>query len=277
MEFGKYEATGNDFIIIDGMRGAPELSGSEVRALCHRQTGVGADGIIIMAPSIEGDVMMRVLNADGTEAQMCGNGIRALFEFATDRGVACGDTLKVETMAGLRVVRARAGDSGRLFTVEMGEASHRFGDIPMHGPPQQEAIGVPIAVGNEVLEATCVSMGNPHCVIFTEDVESFPVASVGTLVENHEIFPERTNVEFVKVIDPRRLAARVWERGVGETMACGTGACASVVAAILNGLIEGGAVVELPGGELEIEVEKDGVRLTGPARHVFDGTVEMDV
>lgn len=272
MLFSKYEATGNDFVMVDCTREQPALDAVRVRELCDRHRGVGADGVILLLPSTVADVRMRVLNADGSEAQMCGNGVRALFLFARRLGVTDADTLTVETVAGIREVRFTGGEgaSGN-FTVDMGEPAWTRGSVPMQGEPAEAATGVSLTLPDgAALTATCVSMGNPHCVVFVEDVASYPVERVGPLVEHHELFPQQTNTEFVQVLDEDRLAVRVWERGVGETQACGTGACAALVAASLVGQTGKRADVSLPGGVLQI-VWDGAVFMTGPARHVFDG------
>ena len=271
MDFSKYEAAANDFIMIDRSSGELRLSAEEVRALCDRHTGVGADGVIAMLPSERADLAMRIFNADGSEAQMCGNGARALFKFALDRGVVDADRLRLETAAGLKTVSRAAPRKGvELYTVEMGAPTWTCPDIPVSG--EGEAVRLAVEIPGASLEATCVSMGNPHCVLFVEDVESCPVRDIGPLVERHQMFQQRTNVEFVRVVDRGRLQVRVWERGVGETMACGTGACASLVAASLNGIADRKATVTLRGGDLSVEWLENGVLLTGPARHVFDGS-----
>lgn len=271
MEFSKYEATGNDFIMLDCFSGEFRLTADDVRSLCDRHRGVGADGVIAMLSSESADLKMRIFNADGSEAQMCGNGARALFRFARERVAVPGSRLVIETAAGPRTVTAVTGEDGsELFTVEMGTPSWRCSEIPMAG--DGDAIRVPIDVGDGVeRRATCVSMGNPHCVLFVPDVHRFQVSEVGPRVEAYGLFPERANVEFVTVQEDSRLSVRVWERGVGETMACGTGACAAVVAANLEGRCGREAVVALPGGDLKVEWSDPGVTLTGPARHVFDG------
>lgn len=271
MEFSKYEASANDFIMLDRTSGDNDVCSVRVGGLCDRHRGVGADGVILLLPSSRADMRMRIYNADGSEAQMCGNGVRALYLFALDRGIVTADEISVETEAGVKTVsRVRDADGGDLFTVSMGTPSWSREDIPMEGTG--EAVDVSIEAGaGEPLRGTCVSMGNPHCVIFVDDVASYPVGQVGPIIENLALFPERTNVEFVRVIDSEELEVRVWERGVGETMACGTGACASLVAANLNDLTGKLAKVSLPGGALTVEWKEDGVRLTGPARHVYDG------
>jgi len=276
MEFSKYEATGNDFILVDGLSTEPELSGAAIRELCDRRRGVGADGVILMLPSRVSDLRMRIFNADGSEAEMCGNGIRALSLFAIDRGILEGPQIIVETAAGEKTVKlSGVRDDGTVFTVDMGKPSLLRGEIPMGGPPDTEPIGIDLPIDGGALKATCVSMGNPHCVIFVENVGDCPVADIGSRVENHVLFPERTNVELVEVSNKERLMARVWERGVGETLACGTGACASLVAAKLNGMCGDRADVVLPGGSLEVMWDQGPVFLSGPARHVYDGTIEV--
>jgi diaminopimelate epimerase len=277
MEFSKYEATGNDFIMVDGLSSRPpELSPEEIGRLCDRHTGVGADGVIFLLPSETADARMRIFNVDGSEAEMCGNGLRALALFMEERGLIEGPAkegaLSVETAAGARqVTGAGAGKAGRLFTVDMGTPAYTRASVPMSGPPDEAAIGVTVHIDESLdMVATCVSMGNPHCVFFIDDIYDFPVETVGPAVEANELFPSKTNVEFVRVVDASRLAARVWERGVGETMACGTGACAAAVAARLNGLAGDLVTVWLAGGELEVKWDGN-LLMTGPARRVFDG------
>ncbi|MFH1149917.1 MAG: diaminopimelate epimerase [Actinomycetota bacterium] len=275
MEFFKYEATANDFLMLDGISSHVSLEPSDVPALCDRRRGVGADGVILMLPSRSADMRMVIYNADGTEAEMCGNGIRALFRFGLDRGTVSADTVRVETPAGERSVSISASETGAdLFTVGMGQPGLLRSEVPMLGEPSEQAVGVPIELpGDRAVEATCVSMGNPHCVLFVDDVGEYPVATVGPLIEHHALFPERTNVEFVAVESPGALRARVWERGVGETMACGTGACASLVAANLLGTAAKRAAVSLPGGDLLVDWRDEGVFLTGPATYVFEGRI----
>jgi len=277
MDFSKYEATANDFIMIDRMSTCTRATAEDAVRLCDRRTGVGADGIIEVLSSDTCDLGMRIVNADGTEAEMCGNGLRALHLFALDRGILEKEEVAVETMAGVRTVRRVSGPDGSpAFTVDMGRPETTRSKIPMTGSGGEPAVRVEIPLdGDAAVTATCVSMGNPHCVIFVEDIDSCAVESLGPRIENHEMFPERTNVEFVRVASRGELEVRVWERGVGETMACGTGACATLVAANLNGLCGKRASVVMSGGRLELEWKEEGVLMTGPARHVFDGkTVE---
>jgi len=272
MEFSKYEATANDFIMLDRMSGGPLITPGEVRLLCDRRTGIGADGVIEMLPSVPCDIRMRISNADGSEAQMCGNGTRALFLFALDRGITNASEISVQTPAGTRTVKRSGNDGAAIFTVGMGLPAWSRSRIPMLGAGDDEAIRVPVLIeGDVAVEATCVSMGNPHCVVFTEKIEMLDISAIGPAIETNALFPERTNVEFVNVVNEANLEVRVWERGVGETMACGTGACASVVAASLLGLAGRQATAHLKGGALEVQWRKEGVFLSSPARHVFDG------
>jgi len=272
MEFFKYEASANDFILLDRTSGGPSTGADEAVRLCARRTGVGADGVIEVLPSEECDLRMRILNADGSEAQMCGNGVRALFLFALDRGLTDADAITVQTLAGVRRASvAGSGPRGRLFSVEMGTPAYKRGEVPVEGPADEDAIDVEVPLDTGPVRATCVSMGNPHCVVFVDSVGAHPVEIQGSALENHRMFPEKTNVEFVHAVSSDRLDVRVWERGVGETMACGTGACASLVAANLKGLAGRRATVTLPGGDLRVEWLEQQVVLTGPARHVFDG------
>jgi diaminopimelate epimerase len=273
MEFSKYEAAGNDFIVVNAIEKEDGVERSTAVAMCDRRRGVGADGLIQLLPSEVADVGMRIINADGSDAEMCGNGIRALHLFALDQRIASGHTLDVETAAGVRRVEMLEATEGtNLFTVRMGGPVMKRGDIPMSGNPAEEAIGVLLPLDDvRSVRVTCLSMGNPHCVIFVDDPREVDVEEIGPIVENHEVFPGRTNVEFASMRDGQTILARVWERGVGETPACGTGACACLVAARLNGIAGERARVVLPGGELTVEWADNDVHLTGEARRVFSG------
>ncbi len=274
MEFSKFEATANDFIILDGTEKPVSLERSAVVALCERRRGIGADGIILLLPSDKAHFRMRIFNSDGSEAEMCGNGIRALCLFAMEKGLSSENAFLVETLAGIKRVeyRGRKGNE-HFFRVDMGVPKLKRGDIPVAGDPDRQAnpVDIPLENGSEI-RAICVSVGNPHCVVFVDDVDSFPVGEIGFELENHPLFPNRTNVEFVQVTKDEEIKVRVWERGVGKTMSCGTGACAALVAANLKGVCKPRAMVNLPGGILEVEWLKE-VYMTGPARHVFDGVV----
>lgn len=269
MKFSKYEATGNDFIMLDRTSGGDPVTPGLASALCDRHAGVGADGVIEIWPSKRCDLRMRIVNADGSEAEMCGNGVRALLLFAMDSGAVETESATIETAAGPRT--ASAHPDGRI-SVGMGKPDLLRGSIPVTGPASETAVDVTVPLEGRELIATCVSMGNPHCVFFIDgDPAAYPVETVGPLVESHPMFPARTNVEFASIAGPSRVIARVWERGVGETRACGTGACAVAVAASVKGLAGREVSVSLPGGVLEVAWGDDGVILTGGARRVFDG------
>lgn len=259
--------------MLDCRAGEIVLTPREARWLCDRHKGIGADGIIMLLPSEAKDARMRIINADGSEPEMCGNGVRALYLFASDLGALHKDSMSVETRSGeIKVTRARPSEGEDMFVVDMGAPGMKRGDIPMEGPPDGEALHVGLEVpGAGHFDCTCVSMGNPHCVVFVDDLASYPVCDVGPRIERHHAFPEKTNVEFVRV-SGSDLEVRVWERGAGETQACGTGACAAVVAASSRGLSGRAANVSLPGGYLYIDW-KETVFMTGPARRVFEGRI----
>lgn len=281
MRFTKMHGLGNDYVFIDTHE--EDLHGFDLaqlsRALSDRCFGVGGDGLILIMPSEQADFRMRIFNADGSEAEMCGNGIRCFAKYVFEHGLTTKTELAVETRAGL-ISPSLTVENGCVIsvTVDMGEPSLARRDIPMSGPPEDlPVIDEPLRVNGNELRITCVSMGNPHCVIFVGDVQKAPVREVGPLVEQHEVFPARVNVEFVQVISPERLRMRVWERGSGETLACGTGASAAVVAGSLNSHIARTCTVELPGGELQVEWRGDNhVMLTGPAVEVFQGEIKPE-
>ncbi len=278
MEFAKLHGLGNDYVYINTLDqdvseyDLPELA----RILSDRHFGIGADGMILVMPSDEADFRMRVFNADGSEAEMCGNGIRGLVKYVYERGMTDQTTVNIETGAGiLRMALTVREGVVTAATVDMNSPRLVRRQIPMLGEPADEpVIEQPLEVDGRSFDITCVSMGNPHCVIFVADLASFDVTGIGPQIENHELFPERTNVEFVSVADREHIKMRVWERGSGETLACGTGACAAVVAGALTDRTERQVQVELLGGELQIEWHEDEhVFMTGPATEVFSGRV----
>lgn len=271
--FQKLQGCGNDFILIDQLTHSYPVDWQQAAPkLCHRQFGIGADGILlVLPPTREGhDVQMRIINSDGSEAQMCGNGIRAFARYLALRGFEK-TSLAVETLAGT----IRPTLVGERVCVDMGMPRLEKAQIPMQG--EGKAIGETLSANGREYRFTAVSMGNPHCVIFVdEDPDGIDLADIGPLIETHPLFPEKTNVEFAQVIAPDRIKMRVWERGAGITLACGTGACATLVAASLNGLSGKAASLELPGGTLFIEWENEGrVAMTGPADFVYSGLVEI--
>jgi diaminopimelate epimerase len=282
VRFAKYHGLGNDFIVVDlrDARGEDAAAIQEpgvVRALCDRQFGIGGDGVLAILPAHTAVARMRVLNADGSEAEMCGNGIRCVAIDLHERGGVGEREMAIETGAGRLVCELVDGQ----VTVSMGAPRLLRGEIPTTGPAGERCIEQPLAIAGQPTHAfTCVSMGNPHAVTFVDSLDDAKrlAASLGPIVEHHAWFPQRTNVEFAYMRGPREIDLVVWERGVGLTLACGTGACATVVAALLTGRVdEGPAVrVNLPGGPLSIRVlpELGNVRMTGPAVRVFDGEVD---
>lgn len=278
LRFWKYHGTGNDFVLFEDVAGDLTVGEELARRLCDRRFGVGADGTIRLAPgSAPGeDFFMDHRNADGTLAQMCGNGIRCLGKLVYERGLTKATEIDVGTRSGVKHLSLDVRDGVvAAVTVEMGPATFRRSALPMTGDPSGTFIGEPFEVDGRTYKATALSMGNPHVVLFVEeDPDDVDVARIGPLVERDERFPERTNVEFVAVHGDG-VKVRVWERGVGETMACGSGACASVVAANEAGLVARRARATFPGGVLEIERRDDEqVLLTGPAVRVLEGVLD---
>jgi diaminopimelate epimerase len=279
MRFSKYHGTGNDFVMIEDVGDRIRLDPATIAALCDRRRGVGADGLIRIAPAPDADFFMDYYNAEGEPAEMCGNGIRCLAKFAFDRGLTKEHELDVLTRAGLKHLVLDAADGAvRTVTVDMGPPAFERKAIPMAGEPTDTFIAQQLHVDGRTFTATALSMGNPHVVLFlepSEDLGSFPVGTLGPSIEVREEFPNRTNVEFIQPQDAT-IRMRVWERGVGETMACGTGACASLVASSLEGLAGREAAVEFPGGRLGVRwsEEDDHLFLTGPAVCVYDGELD---
>ncbi|HZD02955.1 MAG TPA: diaminopimelate epimerase [Actinomycetes bacterium] len=277
MEFVKAHGTGNDFVVVEDLDDRLELSPVFVRAVCDRHFGIGADGLIRIAPGSRASFFMDYRNADGSVAEMCGNGVRVLGKYLGDRD-RVSSTFDLETRAGIKRLDLHCDNRGMVdrVSVDMGAPSFGRADLPMTG--EGEALKEPFEVAGLTFEATCLSMGNPHVVVYVDDVDAAPVSTVGPLLERHPAFPNRTNVEFVQVVDQHTLRQRTWERGVGETLACGTGACAVTVASQIRGLTGGRVVVGLRGGPLELEWSPGGtVRMTGPAREVAHGTLAPDL
>lgn len=279
MKFTKWQALGNDFIFINTLaKDFPENGFNEVLErtiqLCDRHFGIGADGIIFILPSDKADLRMRIFNNDGSEAEMCGNGIRAFSKWAYSLGLVNKKKFNVETGAG--ILTPELLDDGTV-KVDMGTPRLQAEEIPVVGLGEGMVISKNLTIPDKNIDykVTCVSMGNPHCVIFTKDVEKLELAKVGPIIEVDRHFPKKINVEFVEQLEDHKLRMRVWERGAGITMACGTGTCATVVAAILNGKLKDYAGVQLDGGILHIEWSgnpNDHVYMTGPAEMVFEGT-----
>lgn len=276
IEFTKYHGLGNDFILIDNRTSPdPMITSEQAVQLCDRHFGIGADGVIFALPGQDGtDYTMRIFNSDGSEPEMCGNGIRCLAQFLSElEGADPKTQYRIHTLAG--VISPKLEGEGRV-KVDMGMPQLSAAEIPTTlVPAEHKVIDTPLEVAGQVWQVTCVSMGNPHCITFVDDVAAIPLESIGPQFEHHSVFPQRTNTEFIQVVRPDYLKMRVWERGAGVTLACGTGACASVVAGVLTGKSDRKATVELPGGCLEIEWSEQDQRvyMTGPAERVFTGRI----
>ena len=266
IQFTKMQATGNDFVVIEtnSNRDWSKLA----KAMCERRFGVGADGIILVMPSKSADIRMRMFNPDGSEAEACGNGTRCLARYVIDRGLVGSEEMTIETLGGMR--KARAVDD--LIQVDMGAPIFKAELIPVKDTCNK-VINHPLRIDGRQLSLTCVSMGNPHAVWFIDEpVEKFPLDEIGPKVEHHPFFPKRVNFEIANVIDKTKIRARVWERGAGETLSCGTGACAIAVAAHLHKFCNNAVDIILPGGTLTIDWDGQGeVKLTGLAKQVFNG------
>ncbi len=275
--FTKMEGCGNDYIYIDGAAypvgqdEKPEF----VRRFSDRHYGIGSDGVIFINPSKIADFEMEMWNADGTRSQMCGNGIRCVARFVYDHGLTDKTEMTIESFGAVKIISMDVEDGEvKSVRVDMGEPILEAGKIPVQSSSER-VVDEPVFVGGREYRMTCVSMGNPHAVIF-EDPDTVDLERIGPLFEHHDRFPERTNTEFVKILDPSHVKMRVWERGTGETLCCGTGCCATAVACILNGLTEEKVTVRTIGGEVVIEWnrQRNRVIMTGPATTVFEGTLQ---
>lgn len=277
MKFTKLHGCGNDYVYVNLFEQPLENPAEMSIKVSDRHFGIGSDGLITIGASEIADFTMHIYNADGSEAEMCGNGVRCVGKYVYDHGLTDKTEITVETGAGIKILQLNVED-GKVKTVrvDMGEPSFSPESIPVLAEGEN-VIDAPIVAGGKEWKMTCVSMGNPHAVIFTDDVKNFPLETYGPLFENHERFPKRTNTEFVQVISRTEAIMRVWERGSAETWACGTGTCATVVACILNGLTERKVLVHLLGGDLVIEwdEETNHVFMTGPATEVFTGTYDV--
>ena len=271
IKFRKMHGIGNDFVMLDCITNAPpEIDESELAvAMCDRKFGVGSDGLIYIERADGDRFRMRMFNTDGSESEMCGNGIRCFARYLLDEGIVKSGPITVETGAGL--IRLEESAGGQI-KVDMGEARLTRGEIGMSGQGDETFVSQEIEAGGQVFNGTAVSMGNPHIVLIVPDTEAIDLGHLGPVFEHHELFPDRVNTHFVSVNDREHITMRTWERGSGATLACGTGACAALVATQLNGLTERKARVDLPGGTVTIEYREDGhVMKTGPAETVFDG------
>lgn len=278
MKFTKMHGIGNDYVYVNCFQEEVKNPAEVSKYVSDRHFGIGSDGLILIKPSDVADFKMDMYNADGSQGEMCGNGIRCVAKYVYDYGLTDKETISVETLAGIKHLELTI-DAGKvaLVKVNMGSPELVPEKIPVIAEGER-AINVPLEVKGNSYQMNCVSMGNPHCVIFMEeDVRNLNLEAIGPDFENHERFPKRINTEFVNVLDHQTLRMRVWERGSGETLACGTGACATAVAAMLNGHVEKEVTVHLLGGDLKIQWDGGNapVYMTGPAATVFDGIIEL--
>lgn len=287
MKFTKMQGAGNDYIYVDCTKELLENPAEKAVKVSDRHFGIGADGLILIKLSDKADFYMEMYNADGSQGKMCGNGIRCVGKYVYDNGLTNQTTVSVETLSGVKILQLHLGADGKVaaVTVDMGAPVLIPEAIPVNPAAFEQTGGKPLVsqpllVAGERYEVTCVSMGNPHAIVYLDqdiDIEAFDIEKIGPAFENHPAFPDRINTEFVQVADENNLNMRVWERGSGETLACGTGACASLVASVLNGLCRESAVLHLLGGDLKItwDQKKNTVYLEGPAETVFTGEIEL--
>lgn len=278
MKFTKMQGTGNDFVIVNGMEETADIQLLAER-LCDRRYGIGADGVIVILPSELADCRIQIFNPDGSEAEMCGNGIRCVGKYLFEKRLVEKLHQRIETKAGLRDLTLGVHrDRVESVAVDMKSPILYPGEIPADFPGNRAVMEEIILENEERIQVTCVSMGNPHAVVFVENPDSVNLEETGRMIETHPCFPMKTNVEFVKVKDRRNLSMRVWERGVGETNACGTGACAAAAAAVLNHLTDDEVFVKLKGGKLFVRWDrwKDRMIMTGTAFHVFEGEIKIN-
>ena len=277
IEFTKMQGAGNDYIYVDCFKNTVNNPFSLSEKLSDRHFGIGGDGLVLICPSTVANAKMRMFNADGSEGKMCGNAIRCVAKYLCDNGYVSGNELTIETLSGIKrlTVFKDYGLVNRV-SVDMGKGSVEPKSLPITS--LSPIIGEKRTFGGKEYDITCVSVGNPHCVTYIDDVDGLEIEKIGRIFENDGLFPERVNTEFIKVIDDKTLSMRVWERGSGETLACGTGACASVFASVLNGKVKRNEsiTVKLLGGTLEIVCKDDDTLvMTGPAAKVFDGVIEI--
>ena len=279
MKFTKMQGIGNDYIYVNCFEEKVENPEQLSLRLSDRRFGIGGDGLILIMPSETADFKMRIFNADGSEAMMCGNCTRCIGKYVYEHGLTDKTRITLETNSGIKGLELHCdGKTVQAVTVDMGKAILVPREIPVESDSQEPFVAKPVQVGDRLERITCVSMGNPHAVVFCDRIDDLDLERLGPEFEHHPIFPDRVNTEFIRVIDNHTLQMRVWERGSGETLACGTGACASVVAAVLNGYCPQGepVLVQLRGGELTITYQADGtVMMTGPAAEVFQGEINL--
>jgi len=277
MEFVKMEGCGNDYVYVNGFNTKIDNPNELSKIVSDRHFGIGSDGLIVINPSEVADFKMSMYNADGSEGKMCGNGIRCVAKYVYDYKMIDKEVITVETLAGIKTLKLNV-ENGKVKTVRvnMGSPIINAKDVPVISD-KEKVINEPVVIDGKEYGITCVSMGNPHAITFVDDTDSLKIEKIGPAFEKNEIFPDRVNTEFIQIIDRKTIKMRVWERGSGETLACGTGACASVVACVLNNLTDNKVTVKLLGGDLEIKYDTDEntVYMTGPARIAFTGNIDI--
>lgn len=277
MKFTKMHGIGNDYVYVNCFEESVKNPAEVSKFVSDRHFGIGSDGLILISPSAIADFRMNIYNADGSQAEMCGNGIRCVAKYVYDYGLTDKTEISVETLAGIKYLRLQV-ENGKVASVEvnMGAPILEPKEIPI-AVEESPVVNVPVEVKGKIYHMTCVSMGNPHAIIFMNNVKDLDIAAIGPYFENHTVFPKRTNTEFVEVLDRNTVNMRVWERGSDETLACGTGACATTVACILNDKTENEVTVHLLGGDLKIRWDREAnqVYMTGPATVVFDGEITL--
>ena len=280
MEFTKMQGIGNDYIYFNCLEKEIENPNELSIKLSDRHFGVGGDGIVLILPSDKADFRMRMFNADGSEGKMCGNATRCIGKYVYEKGITDKKEITLETLSGIKTLKLSVNEENKVESVEvnMGEAILKASEIPVKSD-KEKVINERIKIAGLEYNITCVSMGNPHCVVYMDEIDDLDLEKLGPKFENDSIFPERVNTEFIKVIDENTLKMRVWERGSGETWACGTGACAAVVSSVLNGYCKYDTPIKIKllGGELTIKFMKNGlVYMSGPAEFVFEGSIENE-
>ena len=277
MKFTKMHGIGNDYVYVNCFEESVKNPAEVSKFVSDRHFGIGSDGLILISPSAIADFRMNIYNADGSQAEMCGNGIRCVAKYVYDYGLTDKTEISEETLAGIKYLRLQV-ENGKVASVEvnMGAPMLEPKEIPV-AVEESPVVNVPVEVKGKIYHMTCVSMGNPHAIIFMNNVKDLDIAAIGPYFENHTVFPKRTNTEFVEVLDRNTVNMRVWERGSDETLACGTGACATTVACILNDKTENEVTVHLLGGDLKIRWDREAnqVYMTGPATVVFDGEITL--
>lgn len=277
MKFTKMHGIGNDYVYVNCFEESVKNPAEVSKFVSDRHFGIGSDGLILISPSAIADFRMNIYNADGSQAEMCGNGIRCVAKYVYDYGLTDKTEISVETLAGIKYLRLQV-ENGKVASVEvnMGAPILEPKEIPV-AVEESPVVNVPVEVKGKIYHMTCVSMGNPHAIIFMNNVKDLDIAAIGPYFENHTVFPKRTNTEFVEVLDRNTVNMRVWERGSDETLACGTGACATTVACILNDKTENEVTVHLLGGDLKIRWDREAnqIYMTGPATVVFDGEITL--